>query len=306
MTPTNSLLCIITLTFSSLLSIAQDRSEIAPYDSLVNFLGGDMKSYIGQELYLKPKPRKLRKTGYPEFYLDFEAKKTKENNIYKCCQVGTMVSRYDSLQGKSFIVIGIASGKGNSLKMREYGLDTEKDYYLKLKRKDNSDEFYVRYHGYEHDWQFVMQGFWNKSTELLVGKDYVLRGFHDVKDFKTKKPIPFVNGESWKCIDFSLDINMLEMVMLFENERGQVIAQQKNPHFTLVWLKSAADAYRNEMGDEFWDTIMASKTMLGMTERMVEISLGKPAQTYTAANGVQWIYDHVVILFKDGKLAGYE
>ena len=39
---------------------------------------------------------------------------------------------------------------------------------------------------------------------------------------------------------------------------------------------------------------------------MIEMSLGKPHKVYDAAHGIQWVYDHVVLLFKEGVVAGYE
>ena len=300
---------LVTVLISTAISFnlaAQHAKRTAPYDSLENYLEGDLKLYIGQELYLKPKPRKLKKTGYQGFYLDYEAKKKdKETNIYKCCQVGTSVSRYDSLQGKLFEVMKVVTGKGMNLKMRDYKLDPERTYYLKLRRTDTNEEFYYEYDGYEHNWLFVMNGYWQKSRQLLVGKDYVLRGFIDVKNYNTHKPVEFVNGETWKCIDFALDVNKLDMVMIYENEKGDVIAQQKNPHYTLVWDKASATLYENEMG-KYWDTVMKLETEIGMSERMVEMSLGKPHKIYNAVHGVQWVYDHVVLIFKEGVVAGYE
>ena len=200
---------------------AQEKKRTAPYDSLENYLEGDLNLYVGQDLYLKPKPRKLRKIGYGGFYIDHEGKKTKENNIYQCCQPGTdLKSNYQSIKGKMFKVIGIATGKGTNLKMKEYGKDPEKAYYLKLRRKDNKEELYYLYDGYEHKWVFIMNGFRQKSKELLIGKKYVLRGFHDVKDFNTDERMEFVNGETWTCVDFVLDKNMIDMVMLFKNDTG--------------------------------------------------------------------------------------
>ena len=76
--------------------VAMDEEELRrPYDSLDNFLGENVKSYIGQELYLIGKQESLRELGYSGFVKDYVFSPVGDpENIYQCCH-GTN-SIYDS------------------------------------------------------------------------------------------------------------------------------------------------------------------------------------------------------------------
>ena len=74
--------------------------QIAPYDSLQNFLGLDYMKYKGQELYLIPKAESLRKYGYEGFILDINKSDSDQSNKFKCCD--SYNSKYQELEGKYY------------------------------------------------------------------------------------------------------------------------------------------------------------------------------------------------------------
>src|SRR5690606_11361337 len=140
------------------------------YDGSVNFLGKDVKKYIGEYLYLEPKAEKLQIYGYEGFIKDYKKSIYNKENIYKCCD--SYGSKYEEMAGKYFKVIDVfEQPEANTPKGKILHSNT---FYLKLQEKDSKDVlFYQYYSNYESSFPFISVKFYEKQKNEYLGKEYV-------------------------------------------------------------------------------------------------------------------------------------
>ena len=125
-----------------------EATPSAKYDSLKNYLGNNVNQYIGQELYLTPLHKDLRKYGYQGFYTSSDDEyKINGENIYKCCQHGNPIeSIYEELAGKYFTVLEVI----------KHPKDYNNKYFLKLKVKESGDVCYYKYNDMAYFFPFIV------------------------------------------------------------------------------------------------------------------------------------------------------
>lgn len=297
----------VTITFGQITTTKvapkTDQVDKTPYDSTKNFLEGNVYQYIGQELYLNAKSESLRKYGYSGFLLDYNNK-----NVYKCCQ--SYNSKYDELAGKYFKVLDVVTKSGTTVQFVNYGKDYDKEYFLKLERKDNGDIVYFHYDGYGFNFPFIVLGYWEKYKRNNVGKQFVLRYIKDeLLDMKTGEKIEFINGSTWKCVDLTIEEQYYSLNLVFENDKGQKIMSGGNKGALYYWEKSVADNYKSKFGN-YWQTILEGKVKIGMTNEMCELSWGKPKsinETITSGKKTeQWVYSDNYLYFDNGILTAIQ
>ena len=117
-------------------------TSLKKYDSLSNFLGSDVKLYIGQDLYLNGMHITSREYGYRNFLIDYTKptntlnikNKPHKTNIYECCDGYN--SKYESLVGKYFKVIDVIPHERQSESLYRG------TWYLKLLDKSNNKVVY--------------------------------------------------------------------------------------------------------------------------------------------------------------------
>lgn len=281
------------------------------YDSTQNFLKGDIYNYIGQELYVKGKSEGLREYGYDGFSKDY-TKSTLGNksNVYECCD--SYNSRYDSLVGKYFKVIDVVTTKGTTIPFIEFDKDYNKAYFLKLIRKDNLDTIYYHYDGYEHNFPFIVVGFFEKQKKEFVGKEFVFNDieFDGATDIKTGKIITNKSGQKWKCIDLTIEEKYYNLSLVFQNSLGEQIADEYERVLNVAYTAKKADSYKKRFGETNWNTILAGKVKVGMTKEMCKLSWGEPQdinKTITSGKTKeQWVYSDNYLYFDNGILTAIQ
>ena len=288
-----------------------DVNSTQPYDSLQNFLGEDVYKYVGQELYLKGKPKSLRKYGYEGFLLDYtKSTLSNEKNVYKCCD--SYNSKYDELAGKYFIVLKVI--KHPKAKENEY-LYGDK-YYLKLKEKESGDIVYYEYNAkFKNSFPFIVVGFYKKLKQLAIGQKFVFgntekRFGNDELDIKTGKPIVFELGETWKCVDVTIEEKYYTLSLILKDNDGQTLAinyeMAIGPNkFYDVFTEKEANKYKQKFGQTNWNKILQGKVVIGFTKEMVLLSWGKPEEINRSSYGEQWVYPGQYLYFENDKLKAF-
>jgi hypothetical protein len=274
-----------------------ENNDYGVYDSLNNFVGENYKQLIGQELYLKPKHKDLRKYGYDYFYRSLEPSNiTSTANKFKCCD--SYNSKYNALQGKNFKVIDAVADKKSYSK---YG-------YLKLEMIETGEETYFRYDTeYDFNFPFVIMGHFNKLKEQYLDEEVLVRT-KKVINIDSGQEMPIITGEYHKVIDVTLDAEYFTLSLILQNNEGakflyDVELKDRDP--SRIVFKEVAEIYKKKYGQEDWKKILNGKVVTGWSEEMVILSWGKPEDINRASYGDQWIYDNQYLYFKDGFLTSF-
>ncbi len=266
-----------------------EQNDNTPYDNTKNFLGENVRQYIGQELYLKGKPESSRKYGYEGFLLDYRnTSSLDKSNVYRCCD--SFNSKYNELAGKYFVVLDVIKHP----KVIESNLLYEKVSFLKLQEKQSKDIIFFKYDSqFEHSFPFIVVEFFNRLKQSQIGKSYILKGKNWISsgpmtDIKTGKPVSnFVTGAKWKVVDVSIEEKYYSLSLILENEKGEQIpldiTRTENIEnyysayvFAFAFESSKAEHYRKVFGYENWQKILEGKVKIGMTKEMCQLSWGKP------------------------------
>jgi hypothetical protein len=291
-----------------------EETTSVPYDSTENFLGANVKAYIGQELYLNGKAEILRKYGYEGFSLNYH-KETVANktNVYKCCD--GFNSKYTDLAGKYFTVLDVIKHPKASQNELLYG----KKFYLKLKEKASGDVVYYQYSSeYKHSFPFLIVGYFVKLKESVSGKTFVVRGKNWLKsgpmtDIKTGLPVShFEAGNIWKAIDLTIDEEYYSLCYLIQNDKGETISLPIESADKEHWVFKGpeADKYVAKYGAETWKKILEGTVQIGMTKEMCKLSWGNPKsvnETITAGKtSEQWVYEKNYLYFENSVLTAIQ
>lgn len=293
------------------------KVEIAdekPYDGSKNFLGKDVRKYIGEELYVKGKKDYLRSSGYKGFYLDYNHRRINDkSNIYKVDNFYS--SSYNDLQGKYFLVLDVIEHP-ESLTFSFY----KNNFFLKLEEKESKDVVYYLYNS-ENDFSFpfITIKYFLKIKSDNIGNKFVLRGknwespTNSIIDIKSGNPVKnFSSGGIWTCIDVSIDERDSNISLVLENTSKEQILLEVNTsrNNDFVFNYEQAELYKKKFGSEKWAKIVDGKVSIGMTKEMCEVSWGKPQyinKTITANNSSeQWVYSDNYLYFDKGILTAMQ
>ncbi len=285
------------------------------YDSLNNFVGENVRKYIGQELYLKGVSESLRKYGYGGFIKDYTKDKyINKTNIYKCCDGNK--SKYEALKGKYFKVLDVLVHPKAEENESIYG----SQYYLKLEEKESKDILYYKYSSNSrYSFPFIVVGYFEKAKLRYIGTEYVLRGRNwvnnktEMYDIQNGKPVDFSAGTIWKCVDFAIEEKYYELSLILENSNSEQLAFSMDNVLKGIYFafpKVEADKYKQKFGEENWNLVLNGKVKIGMTKEMCELSWGEPKDvnnTITSGNkSEQWVYENNYLYFDNNKLTAIQ
>ena len=287
-----------------------EQFETSPYDSTKNFLGDDVYKYIGQELYLKGKSKRLRKYGYKDFLIDYTKSSLTKTNVYKCCD--SYYSKYDELVGKYFKVLEIIKHP----EAAEYSY-YEDQFFLKLKEKSSGDIVYYEYDSsYEGSFPFIVVGFFVKQKNIVVGEEFIFADgtLKSATDIETGSPIT-TKGQVWKCIDLTIEEIYYSLSLVIQNSLSEKITISYESVFGIwgkgrVYTLIEASNYRKKFGNENFDRILKGKVRIGMSKEMCRLSWGNPEninETITSGEKIeQWIYPENYLYFENGILTAIQ
>lgn len=194
------------------------KSEKKLYDSTENFLGDNVKQYIGQDLYLKGISEGLRGMGYTYFILDYTKSKFDKENIYKAEGLG---SKYEDLAGKYFTVLDVIKNAKR-----------DNEYFLKLQEKESKDIVYYVYSSeFKYSFPFVVSGYFIKYKKECIGKKYIVKGKNWMQgktkpmlNIKTGEPVSeFEPGSVWQVVDLTIEEKYYNLSLILENARHEQI-----------------------------------------------------------------------------------
>lgn len=275
--------------------------QIAPYDSLQNFLGLDYMKYKGQELYLIPKAESLREYGYADFILDINKSDFDQSNKFKCCD--NYNSKYQELEGKYFIVEDVLNDPKSSYS--QYA-------YLKLKTKDTGESVFYKYSTkYKHSFPFLVVGYYEKQKNIFVNNEVLIRDFPKIVGANQKKTIDIetgieveiLKGKYLKCLDVTIDQKYFEPALLLQNEKGQKFLFALHTRYLniqRILTKEEAEKYRLKFGEKNWNAILNEEIIVGFTEEMTKVCWGEPDKINKASYGDQWVYGTRYLYFEKG------
>ncbi|MFV0419674.1 MAG: hypothetical protein ACK5KT_13215 [Dysgonomonas sp.] len=278
------------------------------YDSLSNFLGKNAKGYTGQELYLKGLDKKSRNYGYNGFILDYKKDDdvlNDEKNIYKPNE--NYNSRYEDLAGRYFSVLEVIKHPKASTNATEYN----NIFYLKLQELSNGDILYYKYNlGSEFTFPFIVRGFLEKQKELLSGKEYVVvdNVLKMSRNIVSGTALSFTTGETWRCIDVTMDNNTNELSLLLQNQRSikTTIPYSEFNNTTdgtkKVYTSVEAAELTKKYNPNNFRRILQNKIREGMTKEMTLLAWGKPIEVKEEGKNERWIYSAGSLTFSGDKM----
>jgi len=283
-----------------------DKIVKTPYDSLENYLGENVYKYIGQDLYLNGRPESLREYGYSGFFIDYPNDLLSKSKVYKCCD--RFNSKYDELVGKYFTVIDVLKHPKSKENEYLYG----KKFFLKLIEKESKDTVYYEYNSKSNRllFPFIVVGYWEKYKKSNVGEQFVLGYIDDeLLNMITGEKIDFINGSTWKCVDLTIEEKYFQLILVFENDKGEKIKSTTNKGSLYYWEKSVADNYKTKFGI-FWNVILERKVRIGMTTDMCRLSWDDPKSiNETILSGKkteQWVYEDNYLYFDNNILTAIQ
>lgn len=301
---------ILVTTLCSINSFAQKsplENVTIAYDSLTNFLGKNVSGYTGQELYLKGLDKKSRTYGYNGFILDYKKDDdvlNDEKNIYKPNE--NYNSRYEDLAGKYFNVLEVIKHPKASTIANEYG----DIFYLKLQELSNGDILYYKYNvGSEFTFPFIVRGFLEKQKKLISGKEFVVvdNVLKMSRNIVSGSALSFTTGESWRCIDVTMDNNTNELSLLLQNTRGIKTTIPYSEFKTSdgtkkVYTATEATELTKKYNPNNFRRILQNKIREGMTKEMTLLAWGKPIEIKDEGKNEQWIYPAGSLTFSGDKI----
>lgn len=287
-----------------------EQNATLHYDSTQNFLGIDVHKYKGQELYLKGKSEGLREYGYAGFLTDYD-RELHDKAVYKCCD--GLNSKYDELVGKYFRILEIIKHP-----KAEQGLDFfARKFYLKLEEKESNDIVYYEYDShFEHNFPFIVVGFYEKLKKQAIGQKFVFGSTHrmfgdEQLDINTGEVIVFEVGKEWTCYDVTIEEKYFNLSLLLKDNNNQTLSINYDiaigPNkYNNVFTDKEADKFKTKFGQSNWLIILQGKVKIGMTKEMCKISWGEPTRiNETITNGKkseQWVYSDNYLYFSNGIL----
>lgn len=269
----------------------------AKYDSLKNFLGKDVYQYIGQDLFLNNKPKKLHEYGYEGFTIGIPKVKGEKEGIYK--PLNNYSSIYNEINGKYFKVLDVIQHPFSE------DPNFENIYFLKLEEKESKDTIYYNYKTTnEYRFPFIVVGYYSKLKKNQIGKGFIIRGKGWINgtngpmfDMNTGNEVSdFIAGAEWKCIDVTVEEKFFNLSLILENSKKQQI-----PLFVdlmnnndLMFQITDAEKFKKKFGITLWNLILSGKVRIGMTKEMVKLSWGEPKEINETflknSKSEQWVY----------------
>lgn len=283
----------------------EESLAVMPYDSTKNWLGHkNLKSYIGQTLYVNGLPKELRKSGYSNFKTIKEPKYQFDARYGEPAGEFRFNTKYESLAYKYFVVLDVVpdSSQEESALFAEFN-----DWWFKLQNKDNAEDIvWFKYNGAISDnFPFVTVSYYNHLKKTMIGKRFVMRYtveddvikscINDV-DFNTGKSIVQTKADRWSCIDITIENENCELVAMIKNQKGEVTYfpvdcyfhdKGNEPSDNELFEESRYNRLVQKYGVENMELVRKRKIKVGMPKYLLSISWGKPDKINKSSNGTE-------------------
>jgi hypothetical protein len=183
----------------------KNDNAVTQYDSILNFVGKDIDSYIGQKFYL-PKV-----TGYTKEHGFHSFKKNLKGDVYEPIKY-TKLTKYESVAGKYFDVLSV----------RRDTKAYKGDIYIELKDCDNGKILYFDYKNENSLFPFIVVGYYEKMKANFVGNTFLLDMqspfMKNIDGIKTENAYIYERYMNFKCLDYIIEENSSwEEFLLLEN-----------------------------------------------------------------------------------------
>ena len=192
------------------------------------------------------------------------------------------------------------------LSERLYG----KKFYLELIEKESGDKVYFKYDTqHENSFPFIVVGFFEKVKNIVVGQKFVFANkvFESSTDIQTGDSITNTSNQRWECTDLTIEEKLYTLSLVVKNSLGQSTTISYFWKFSQgkSYTEKEANTYEQKFGKTNWLKILDGKVVIGFTEEMVLLSLGKPEEINRASYGDQWVYDGQYLYFENEKLKSF-
>jgi len=285
------------------------RKVVTAYDSLENFVKGNLEAYIGQDLFFPGAFERIKRYHYYQFYVHPDkaggvyAPEPRSSDIDEGFS-GRTKTIYDSIAGKYFRVINVLP---YYQKYPMPGTEGRSSWLQLVERKSGDTLYYLYDKDSPPDYELIVVGFFQKQERLLKGREYVIRGLNwhysgdTMSDIFTGKLVDFAPGSTWKCVDLVIEGGFYSPSLILENDKsehiGLPIGHIYQPFY--VFSPEFARACIRKFGNDNWNAILRLEVKPGFTEEMVEMCWGKYGVTRNEAAGT-WSDYQQTVYFKEG------
>lgn len=290
-------------------STAEKKVSAKTYDVSKNFLGSaeeDVMSYVGQELFLKPKSESSQKDGYSDFKVDtFKDSDSRYNRnlTFLPSSSNKSLSSYEELAGKIFVVDSITTSDKTEYKLFA-------TYFFHLHQKDNSRKCVFLYNGKEeYKWPFVVMSYFNNLKSKYVGNSYIIanKELYNI-DINTGDSIKFNSyyGQ-WKCTDLTIENKFCNLVLLFsDGVQTTYKTVDYISEYSKIFETSKWDYLINKYGVESMESVMRGAIKVGMSVDLLYLSWGKPDKINSSSYGEnQYVYKNQYVYVKNGIITAW-
>lgn len=280
------------------------------FDSTKNFLGTiNVQSYVGQILFVSPKTLGSSEYGYENFKpIDYNPNdfNSRRSHYGRDSEKSKYNTRFEDLAGKYFRV--------DSISETSY---TQYLFYL-TNTKDETDNCCFIYSAlYKTSFPFIVLSYFNYLKERYIGKQYIVQS-----DFCIHH-IDIITGDSIKIKDDSKTIWTTTELTIIDSKYKEFAFVVKNGNMTsyidverfvdafdtdgrrYIFEKNEWDNLVKKYGLAMMKLVLDKKIKVGMPEKLLIYSWGKPDKINSASYGDQYVYDGQYVYIKGGKITSW-
>lgn len=272
----------------------------AAFDSTANYVGENLKAYIGQELIVRPRTADLQKMGYTRF---FTSKSLAD--VYQPAENHN--STYEKLNGRTFKCVGVESRPIDATNQEKAEgwktLPADSIYYLVL--NDGTETLYYKYTRFEGNFPFTVKGYQEKMKKQNVGDKYYLTKTTDKiwKDAVTNQDFNLQMCSLWTVTDVALGADGLTMCAVMKSTTGQTVniglKQIKSYFMTQSYIDGLKRKYTPAV---FNKTVISHKINPGTPAELLKVAFGEPTKIGKAATYQIWFYGTQQVKIQNGKV----
>lgn len=308
------------ITMSHAAKPVEKEEIVAAYDSTKNFLGNkDVRSYVGQLLYVNGKHVDLQGYGYDNF-------KTQKEPSALGGRYGNPASssgfntKYEDLVGKYFTVVEVLPDSKQKQNPSLYG---KKWWFFLQNRDDENDTVWFEYDGeFEHTFPFITISHFNYLKNSMIGKKFI--SAYSIRDngtfvsrvrehdFYTGEIIPQTKDDVWESIDVTIEDKYFNLVFVVKNQNGNVSVlntEYLHPLYNgkvVLFTEEEFTALSALYGNDYMNLVRQTKIRVGMPELLLIMSWGTPKKVNRSSSGPdQWVYDSQYVYVEDGKISAW-
>ena len=174
----------------------------------------NVKSYIGQVLYVNGKHNDLQKYGYDYFKTRSDLKHYDSGFVYgNPASVSKYNTKYEDLYGKYFNVVNVTTTKDS------FVCDLEYYVFHLVNRDDETDVVYFYYDAkYEFNFPFIVVSHFEWAKQNLIGKKFIYNCGKQM-DINTGQELNLNYDDIWECIDITVETKYYNFVILLKNKK---------------------------------------------------------------------------------------